>query len=101
MRRNKRIIGRYIITTHCINRYKERVDDDPALKRGRRKHRDIERIIRGCLNEVKDTSELPIINDYHILKTKFTSCGKDYYILFKNNTAVTLLTEEQYNNTYH
>ncbi|MEM7826829.1 MAG: hypothetical protein QXQ40_01240 [Candidatus Aenigmatarchaeota archaeon] len=103
-RKSSKKFGRYGISTHAINRYKERVIDDPGIDRYSR--RDIEHKIRKALNEIYDIESLPKINFGYIAEVQFkVKDGKTrpYYVILErrsrygNDYAVkTILTKEMY-----
>lgn len=92
-------LGGWFITRHAINDYKERVTDDPLL---RRHHTaiDIERRIRSAINHASESADMD--NGAVAYRSRFTEGGSFYYIMTKcghqPRTAVAVWTEEIYFN---
>lgn len=96
-------LGGLDISRHASNRYKERVTDDPIVKRGCTAT-DIERRIRSAVNKIEDFGKLPTLEDGTIVyRTNFISRGQEYCVLISpdkipRRTVISIWTEELYQN---
>lgn len=92
-------LGGWVITRHALNNYKERVTDDPLLKR-RYTALGIERRIRSAINRAGEA--LSLDNGTVVYRTRFTRNGAFYYVLTKQdgdpNVVTSVWTEEIYQN---
>jgi len=99
VKKGRKIIGSWAITTHCIHRYRERVKDDPALNRGHRNATDIRRLLRLFLNKTDDIATLPKLCDAYIYEVQLFPKGNKYYLVipqYQPYVVVSLLDEEMY-----
>ncbi|WP_124330576.1 hypothetical protein [Desulfonema ishimotonii] len=100
----KRVYSDWAVTTHSVNSYKSRVSD-PAVKRKRRKSKDICTVIAQALNKVKKEGR-----EVNIRSASYKGRGKvrqlykiklfksDYYALCAENVVITLLTSDMIEN---
>ncbi len=102
-KKNFRKLGGWDIQnkTHLINNYKQRVTDDPILKREYTAI-DIERRIRSAANRVDPDEAIELDGVTVAYKTQFTKKGSFYYHLArvgqKPKAIVSIWTEEIYQN---
>jgi hypothetical protein len=96
----KRVYSDWNITTHTVNSYKNRVAD-PALKRKKRKAREIRTVLSRALNRVKNTGkEVDIRSESFRGRSKIRHLYRihlfkgEYYALCQNNVVITLFTPE-------
>lgn len=73
-------LGAWYVTRHAINHYKERVIDDPLLKRDHTTA-SIEGRIRSALNHSDESTMLDI--GVSVYKVRFTKRGEYYYVPVK------------------
>lgn len=96
--------GKYYIPQHVVNRYRQRVDDDPRLKKGLT-YTQISRIIIGALNQIERVEDLPTTKsgDY-FYRVQFNVPSKErrtkpYYLIIdgtNTNMVKTLLTAREF-----
>jgi hypothetical protein len=96
----KRTKSDWLISTHTVNSYKERVPD-PAVPRKRRGSRDIRRTIAQALNRVKHDGRAVFLSaDTYKGRPKPKTLFRvelfktDFYLLCSENTVITLFTSE-------
>lgn len=96
----KRTKSDWIIGAHPVNQYKRRVDD-PAVRRNRRKSRDVRRVIAQALNRARDDGRTIYLSAATYRgrpkpKTLYRiELFKDlFYVLCVNNQVVTLFSSE-------
>ena len=96
----KRVRSDWSIGAHTVNSYKARVSD-PAVKRKRRKSKEICTVIARALNKVRDQGRnVEIRAEGYNGKQKIKQLYKislfksDYYILCSQNQVITLFTHK-------
>ncbi len=100
----KRVRSDWHIGAHTVNSYKARVGD-PAVKRKRRKSKEICTVIARALNKVRDHGrDVEIRAEGYNGKQKIKQLYKislfksDYYILCSQRQVITLFTHEMIEN---
>ncbi|MGD8387087.1 MAG: hypothetical protein PVG49_08090 [Desulfobacteraceae bacterium] len=96
----KRTKSDWMISTHTVNSYKERVPD-PAVNRKRRSSRDIRRMIAQALNRVKHDGRAVFLcagtyNGRPKPKTLYRVklFKHEFYLLCSHKAVITLFTSE-------
>jgi hypothetical protein len=91
-----------IVSGHCVNRYKERVIDDPKRKKLASNH--LRKIIRKALNH-SDFNSVIDFGDSMVHPVQFNKNGKNYYLitsqdLTERTVVKTVYTQEMYENKF-